>query len=94
MQRRWNVFQFLITKLMTICKLCLKKSSTRTKFINYLQGFHIIAISKNTSKYEISRSKEDTSRGSTSANLDAVSEQLSKRTPQPYCLEFGKFFQN
>ena len=33
---------------------------TRTKFINYLQGFHIIAISKNTSKYDISDSKEDT----------------------------------
>ena len=33
---------------------------TRTKFNNYLQGFHIIAISEDTSKYDISDSKEDT----------------------------------
>ena len=38
---------------MTICKPCLEKSSkTRAKFISYLQGFHIIAISVNTSKYD------------------------------------------
>ena len=29
-------------------------------FINHLQGFHIIAISENTSKDDISDSKEDT----------------------------------
>ena len=49
---------------MTICKACFEKSSNvPTKFINYLQGFHIIAISKNTSKYDISDSKEDTYHG-------------------------------
>ena len=30
---------------------------TRAKFINYLQGFYIIAIFENTSKYDISDSK-------------------------------------
>ena len=35
----------------------------RTKFINYLQGFHITAISENTLKYDISNSKEDTYHG-------------------------------
>ena len=39
---------------MNICK---------PKFINYLQGFHIIAISENISEYDISDSKEDTYRG-------------------------------
>ena len=33
---------------------------TRTKYINYLQGLHIIVIYiENTSKYDISDSKED-----------------------------------
>ena len=44
---------------MTICKPRFEKSS----FINYLQGFHIIAISKNTSKYDIRDSKKDGYRG-------------------------------
>ena len=33
---------------------------TQIKVINYLQGLHIIAISENTSKYDVSDSKEDT----------------------------------
>ena len=44
MQRRLNVFPFLMTTLMIICKPCSEDSNhqrTRTKFINYLQGFHI-----------------------------------------------------
>ena len=32
---------------------------TQTKFINFLQGFHIIAILENSSKYDISDLKED-----------------------------------
>ena len=32
----------------------------RTKFIIYLQGFHVVAISENTSKYDITDSKKDT----------------------------------
>ena len=56
MQGRWNVFQFLTRTLMTLCK-------TRTQFVDYLQGFHIIAISENSSKYDISDSKEDTDLG-------------------------------
>ena len=35
----------------------------RTKLFNYLKGFHIIAISENTSKYNISNSKEGTYHG-------------------------------
>ena len=31
--------------------------------MNYLQGFHIIVIPENTSKYDIKGSKEDTNRG-------------------------------
>ena len=45
---------FLITALMTLCKLYVR--------LNYLQGFHLIAISENASKYDISDSKEDTYR--------------------------------
>ena len=33
---------------------------TQIKVINYLQGLHIIAISENTSKYDVSDSKEGT----------------------------------
>ena len=64
MQRRRNVFPFLIAMLMIICKLFLKNHQrTRTKFISYFQGFHIIAISENTSKYDTSDFKEDTYHG-------------------------------
>ena len=38
---------------MTIYEPYINHQRTGTKFINYLQGFHIIAISKNTSKYDI-----------------------------------------
>ena len=64
MQRRRNVFPFLIAMLMIICKSFLKNHQrTRTKFISYFQGFHIIAISENTSKYDTSDFKEDTYHG-------------------------------
>ena len=80
----------------TICKPCLEKSSiARTKFINYVQGFHTIAISENTSKYDISDSKEDT-------YLEVPLQQIwmlqannfSKRASPRFFFEFGDFFQN
>ena len=66
MQRRRNVFPFLIAMLMIISKPFLKNHQrTWTKFISYLQGFDIIAISENTSKYDISDFKDETYRGVT-----------------------------
>ena len=53
-------FPFLMTALMTIRKPCSIHQRTWTKSINYLQGFHIKAISQNTSKYNLRDSKEDT----------------------------------
>ena len=83
MQRRWNAFPFLIIILLTICKPCLIKSSKDSnKFFNYLQGFHMIAISENTSKYDISDCKEDTY--STSANLYACKPTTFPKEP-PSC---------
>ena len=38
---------------MTISHVCKNHQMTQTKFINYLQGFHIIAISENTSKCNV-----------------------------------------
>ena len=58
MQRRWNVFRFLITTLwLYVSHVYKNHQMTRTKFIIYLQRFHKIAISENTSKYGISERK-------------------------------------
>ena len=45
---------------------------TSTKFITFLQGFHIIANFEYPSKNDFSDSKENGSQGSTSVNLDSV----------------------
>ena len=67
---------------------------TRTKFINYLQGLHIIAIFENTSKHDISNYKEkNLSWRSTSANLDAVSKQLfQKKSTTVFFWSLTNFF--
>ena len=67
---------------MTLCKPSLEKSlkETRTKFMSCLQGFHIKAISENTSKYHISNSKKDSYQDFTSVNLDAVSQQFFQKS--------------
>ena len=60
MQKRWNVFPLSISYKHAHDHIY---GMFRTKFINYLQGFHITAISENTLKYDISNSKEDTYHG-------------------------------
>ena len=68
---------------------------TRTKFVIYLQGFHVIAISENTSKYDISDSKEDTYLGVPLQQIWLLSaNNFSKRAPLRFSFEFGEFFQN
>ena len=88
MQRRRNVFPFLIAMLMIISKPFLKNHQrTRTKFISYLQGFDIIAISENTSKYDISDFKDETYRGVTLQQL-----WMLKPTTLPKKLHCWVFF--
>ena len=66
---------------------------TRTKFINNLLGFHIIAISENTSKYDISDSKEGTYHGVPLQQIWMLqANNFSERTPPRVFLELGKFF--
>ena len=64
---------------------------TRTKFTNYLQGFHIIAISENTSKYDISDFKEYTYLG---VPLQQIcirkAKNFSKRTPPRFSFRIDK----
>ena len=62
MQRTWNVFP-LYNVFSYISHVYKNHQMTQTKLINYLKGYHIIAIYENTSKYEISDSKEDNYRG-------------------------------
>ena len=62
-----------------------------------MQGFHILATSENTSKYdEISDSKEETFRGVPLQQiLDAASQRLlQKKLECGFVLQVGKFFQN
>ena len=101
MQRRRNVFPFLIAMLMIISKPFLKNHQrTRTKFISYLQGFDIIAISENTSKYDISDFKDETYRGVT---LQQMWMLMPTTLPKKlhccfffvfFFFEFRKFYQN
>ena len=59
-QRRSNVFPFLMTMhkyVGNVKKIC---QGTWTKTINYLQGFHIKAVLENTSYHDLSNSKENT----------------------------------
>ena len=83
MQRSWNVFPFLITSLMTICKPCLEKLLNKIyQLFARIPSprFHIIAISENTSKYDVSDSKEDTYCGvPLQQNLDASSQRLFQK---------------
>ena len=62
MQKRWSIFPLSVSYnlLMIIWKAYLEKSLNDLNKIYYLQGFHIIAISENTWKYDISDFKEDT----------------------------------
>ena len=68
---------------------------TQIKVINYLQGLHIIAISENTSKYDVIDSKEDTYLGVPLQQIWVLqANNFFKRTSPQFFLEFGKFFQN
>ena len=66
---------------------------TPTKILNYLRGFHIIAISENTSKYDISDSKEDTYH---EVPLQQIwmpqANNFSERTRPLFFVELGRFF--
>ena len=64
MQGTWNVFQFLTRTLMTLCKPCLEESSNESnKICRLFARIPYNTISENTSKYDISDSKEDTDLG-------------------------------
>ena len=102
MQRRRNVFPFLIAMLMIIISKPFLKNHQRirTKFISYLQGFDIIAISENTSKYDISDFKDETYRGVT---LQQMWMLMPTTLPKKlhcwfffffFFFEFRKFYQN
>ena len=77
MQKRWSVFPFLITKLMTICKSCLEKSLKDSNKI--CQLFARISYNSYFGKYlKIWYQWLQGShlpRGPTSANVDAVSQK-------------------
>ena len=87
MQRRWNVFQFLITTLMTIFKPCLEKSSDDSNKIYQL--FARIPYNSYFRKYlkiwyQWLQGRH-LSWSSTPANLDTVSQQLFQKNPTTVC---------
>ena len=98
MQRRWNAFPFLITRLITIFKPCLEKSSQDSNKI--CQLFARIPYNsyfgKSLKMWCQWFQGRHLSWASTFTNLHAVSQQLfhKKFHHRFFFLEFGEFFQN
>ena len=82
MQRRWNVFPFLMITLMIMLYVShVQKShqTTRTKFINYLQGFHNSYSRKFLKIWPQWFQERQSSWGFTLTNLDAVNQKLFQK---------------
>ena len=62
---------------------------TRAKFLNFLRGFHIIAVSENTSKYDIS----DSNHGVPLKQIwMPQADNFPERTPPLFFVELGRLF--
>ena len=63
MKRRSDIFLFLMAMHKYLGDIQKECQRIEIKFINYFQGFHVIAILEIASKYDFSNSKENTNRG-------------------------------
>ena len=85
MQKRWNIFLFL---------MIMHSYVAWTKFSNYLQGFNVIAVLENIWKYYISNSKGNTHGGVSLLYIWMLQAKdfTKKSPPRFFSVELGNFF--